>query len=75
MNMGIYLSGLQGVEQAQGLFERSAARIAQAGAKSDSVDLSQTAVSLLSAINQFGLGLDLIKVADEMQKSAINILA
>jgi len=41
----------------------------------DTVDLSQEAVSLLAAKNQFAVGVDLLKTAENMQKSLINLLA
>ncbi len=41
----------------------------------DNVDLSQQAVSLLTAKkNQFAANLNVLKIADEMQKSIINLV-
>ncbi|HLH01149.1 MAG TPA: hypothetical protein VKX25_00135 [Bryobacteraceae bacterium] len=75
--MNIYSAGIQTIGQAQVQFERSAAAITRAGfpSSSDTVDLSTEAVSLLSAKNQFGAGLDLIKIGDEMQKSTLSLIA
>jgi hypothetical protein len=79
--MGISGIALQGLDQAQGRFDQAAGQIASIGASSDdgtdvdTVDLSQAAVSLLSAKNDFATSLKLLKIADEMQGQAIDILA
>jgi hypothetical protein len=41
----------------------------------DTVELSQEAVGLLSAKDQFGANIDVLKIVDDMQKSAIQLLA
>ena len=71
---------LQGMQQAQQQVDNSARRIASAGLpgayppNADSVDLSTEAVSLLTAKSQFGVNVQVLKVADEMQKSLINLV-
>ncbi len=72
----------QGLQKAQGQFDQSAQRIAQSGLNtgqsqtpSDSVNLSDAAVSLLGAQNQYEANLGVAHVADQMQKAAINLLA
>lgn len=72
--MTITFSGLQAIEQGQTQFTQASARFTSPAASGDTASLSDSAVSLLSAKNQFETGLDLIKVADKMQKTAIDIL-
>jgi len=70
-----------GLDVAQSRFEKAATGLATAGAftpdttPADTVSLSQQTVALLSAKNEFSTDLRLVHVADEMQKSALNILA
>lgn len=45
------------------------------GAAPDQVSLSDDAVALLQAKTSYQANLDSIKVADEMQKSALSLLA
>lgn len=79
--MEISRIALQSLNQAQGRFEQAAGQVASIGGNSsdgnpaDSVDLSQAAVSLLSAKNDFATSLKLLKVADEMQGQVIDLLA
>jgi len=79
--MDVSSTALQGLDQAQAQVNRSAARLASigtstaAGAGVDTADLSQEMVSLLAAKNQFGANIDILKIADEMQKNTINLLA
>ncbi len=81
--MDVLATALSGLDRAQGLFEQSANRLIGAtGASpssgqpaSDAVDLSQAAVSLLTAKNQFALNINLLEVAENMQKTTIDILA
>jgi len=80
-DVDVLSSALQGLSQAQNQFEQSAARLTRSTTASpgsmaaDTVDLSQEAVSLLAAKNQFAVGVDLLKTAENMQKSLINLLA
>ena len=79
--MDVSSIALQGLEQAQAQLERSAGRLARVGANTpqgagvDQVDLSQEAVAMLSAKNQFSSNINVLKIADDMQKSVINLLA
>ena len=72
----------QGLQQAQGQFEQTARQIAQVGLNagqsqtpSDSVNLSDAAVSLLSSKNQYETDLGVAQIASEMQKATLNLLA
>lgn len=63
---------------AQTRFDQAAAGIASMGTADnpvDSVSLSDQAVALLSARTQYTTDLKLIHVGDEMQQSALNLLA
>lgn len=78
--MDISSIALQGLQQAQSQFENSAIRVSNAGAASpngsgiDTVDLSSAAVQMLASKNQFTANINVLKIADEMQKSIINLL-
>lgn len=63
-----------GLNVAQTRFEKAATGIASAAVEPDSVSLSQQAVDLLSAKNQVGVDLKVTHIADEMQKSLLNLL-
>jgi hypothetical protein len=73
--MDVSSIALQGLQQAQVQLESAAQRVAGAGsATSDTADLSREAVSILSAKNDFAANINVMKVADDMQKSLINLL-
>lgn len=69
-----------GLEVAQSRFDKAATGIASASESTgpappaDTVSLSQQAVSLLSARNEFQTDLQLAHVADEMHKATVNLL-
>lgn len=69
----------QGLDQAQGQFEQAARQVTRAtipaSQPDDSLSLSDAAVALLSAKNQFAADINLAKTADEMQKATLNLLA
>ncbi len=72
-------AGLAGLQQADKLLNQTASRLAQlplsARASQDSVSLSGNAVALLQARNSYQANLDSVKVADEMQRSTLSLLA
>jgi flagellar hook protein FlgE len=71
-------SALQGMSRAQTQFDKAAANIARATTVSptggDIVDLSAPMVSMLESRNSFDANTKVFKVADEMQKSLLNIV-
>jgi hypothetical protein len=77
------LSGiaLRGLDRAQSRFERAAERLTATGADSpdgapaDTVDLSAATVGLLAARAEFAAQIQLLKVADEMERRAFDVLA
>jgi flagellar basal body rod protein FlgC len=71
--MDISSIALQGVQQAQVQLDNSVQRLTQA-TSGDVVDLSQEAVALLSAKNQFSANINVLKIAGNMQKNVINLL-
>jgi flagellar hook protein FlgE len=77
--MEICRIALQGLNQAQGSFEKAAARMANAAAPDspagDSVNLSDAAVSLLAARSQFEANLKTLQTADQMAQHAIDLVA
>ena len=76
--MDISAIALSGLNQAQTNFETAARRVASAGgsnAPEDTVDLSANMVALIQAKNDFTANLNTVKVADEMQRTALDMLA
>jgi len=74
--MDVTAIALQSIDQAQVQLEAAAAGIASDGAQSGdaaTVDLSTEVVALLSAKNQFSLGIATLKIADQTQQSALNL--
>lgn len=79
--MGISAIALQGLQQADAQLTNAASRIASAAALSpdgsnvDVVDISAEMVALLSARNQFSVNVATLKVANEVQQKAVNLIA
>jgi hypothetical protein len=71
---------LQGLEQAQTQFGQAARNLASIGSPSpagtdvDTVSLSDQTVSLLSAKNAFELNISVMKIANEMEGHAVDLL-
>jgi hypothetical protein len=72
-------TALGGLHQAEDLLNQTASRLAESplgtGAGADQVSLSDDAVSLLEVKTSYQANLDSIKVADEMEKSTLSLLA
>jgi hypothetical protein len=71
----------QGLQQAQGQFDRTAQSVAQMGltpapsqTPADSVSLSDAAVSLLSSKSQFETDLAVAHTGKEMEKATLALL-
>ncbi len=79
--MDLSTIALQGLQQADAQLESAASKIASfgtnspAGANLDIVDLSAAVVALVSAKNQYSANLSTLKVADEIQKTSIDLRA
>ena len=69
----------QGLHQADGQFDQAAQRVTQATLDTqpgpDSVSLSDAAVGLLTAKNQFETQVAVAHTADDMQKATLSLLA
>ena len=72
MSMSAISSGLSGLQRATQKFEGSAARIANPNSGGD---MAEDLVNVLTAKLEFEASTKVIKVASDMQKSAIDILA
>jgi hypothetical protein len=77
--MDVSTIALQGLQRSQTQLESTARRLSTAGSSADgtpvdTADLSQAAVALITAKNQFAANLNVVKVADQMQKSVLNLL-
>ena len=73
--MDVSSVALGGLNQAQATLENTAKRINGAAEQGDSVDLSSSAVALLQAKGDFEANIQVLKVADQLEKSAINLIA
>jgi flagellar basal body rod protein FlgC len=77
--MDISAIALQGVEQAQVQMQTAVSNLAGAapadGANLDTVTLSAEMVALMSAKTQFAASVATLKTADQVQQSAINLMA
>jgi hypothetical protein len=80
-DMDVSAIALQGLQQADAQVEQAASTIASfgastpAGANLDVVDLSSAILALSSAQTQSSVNLSTLKVADQMQKSVIDMIA
>jgi flagellar hook protein FlgE len=72
MTISAMSSGLSGLQRATQKFETGAARIAN---PNSGADLATELVNVLTAKLDFEASTKIIKVASDMQKSAIDILA
>jgi len=72
-------TALGGLHEAEDQVNRTASLLARSpfstGAPQDEVSLSDAAVSLLEAKISYNANLDSIKVADDMQKSTLSLVA
>jgi flagellar hook protein FlgE len=79
--MDLSAIALQGLEQGQVQLEKAAIRLANVGAESpdgaslDAVDLSAEIVALMSGKTQFSASLSILKTADDIQKTTLNVMA
>jgi flagellar hook-associated protein FlgK len=75
--MDVMSAAASGMQQAQATLEKTAQRVAQAGANpagGDTVDLSSEMVNLMAARQQFSSSVKVAHVADEMQKSLLDMM-
>jgi len=73
--MDISSIALTGLQNAQNRFDRAAAAVTRASSNpEDVVDLSRQTVEMLAAKNQFSASVRVARVADEMQKSLLDML-
>jgi hypothetical protein len=77
--MQVTYTAAGGLQQAEDQVNRTASLLARSpfykGSQPDEVSLSDQVVSLLEAKDNYSANLDAVKVADEMQKSTLSVLA
>lgn len=73
MSISAISSGISGLQRASQRFEASAERIARPGA--EGADLAADMVDVIGAKLDFEASTKVIKIASDVQKSAIDILA
>jgi hypothetical protein len=71
--MQVTYIALAGLNRVESLLNQTASQMARS--PQDTVSLSDEALSLVQAKDLYQVNLDTIKVADEMQKSTISLLA
>jgi flagellar hook protein FlgE len=64
---------LAGMQSAESTVNRVATKVASSGFNGDQVDLSQEAVSLMSAQNDFASNVKVVQTMDEMNQSLLDI--
>ena len=71
-------SALEGINRSEAQFNRAADRIAQLPpaqpAQSDQVDLSAEAVALIQSKNSFEANTNVLKVADELDRTLMDLM-
>lgn len=72
--MNISAIALGGLEQAQADLLRASQQAAHPAEPVDAVSLSNEAVAVISAKNQFEAGISVLETADQMEQSALSIL-
>jgi flagellar hook protein FlgE len=73
--MEISAVALQGLERAQERLAATAQRLARAADPADTVDLAAETVALLESRHAFAVNARVLKTADQMQQSLIDLLA
>jgi flagellar basal body rod protein FlgB len=79
--MDVSAIALQGLDQASAQLDAAASRIASAGtsypdgANLDTVSLSAEMVALMSATTLYSANINMLKTAEQMQKSTIDMTA
>jgi flagellar basal body rod protein FlgG len=73
--MSVSSIALNGLNQAQATLENVEKRISGAAGRGDAVGLSTDAVNLIQAKSDFEANIKVLEVADELNKSAIDLLA
>ena len=70
-------AALQGLHESSALLNRAASRFARssAGPAQDSLSLSDDAEAILQARDGYAANLATLKVADEMEKSTLSLIA
>ena len=70
-------SALGGLHRAETLLNQTASQLAQSpfAAPEDQISLSDAAVALIEARSSYQANLNSIKVADQMQKSTLSLIA
>jgi len=75
MTISSIASGITGMQRAADRFEASANRVARFGTGLEDVELTTEMVGVLEAKSAFKANATIVRVADQMAKSVIDILA
>lgn len=74
-NMVSFSAPLLGLDRAVSSLDRTASKVARLGFSGDSLDLGPEMVALIEARRSFEANTKVVKVEDEMTRSALNIVA
>ena len=63
-----------GLPKAEILLDKAAVQVSRASDQQDAVNLSSGAVALIQAKNDFSANVNVLKVADQMEKTTIDLV-
>lgn len=72
--MNVSSISMGGLRQAEAGFQKAASQLSNAADSADSVSLSDAAVSMMESRNAYDANIQTLKVADRMEKEAIDII-
>lgn len=72
--MNVTSVAMNGLHQAEAGFQKAASQLSSAADSADSVSLSDAAVGMMESRNEYSANIQTLKVADRMDKEAIDII-
>lgn len=72
--MNVSAIATNGLQQAEAGFQKAASQLSGAADAGDSVSLSDAAVGMIENRNAYSADIQTLKVADQMEKEAIDII-
>ena len=72
--MNVSAIAMGGLQQAEAGFQKAAGQVSNAADEADSVSLSDAAVGMMENRETYAANIETLKVADQMEKEAIDII-
>lgn len=72
--MNVTSVATNGLHQAEAGFQKAASQLSSAADSTDSVSLSDAAIGMMESRNEYSANIQTLKVADQMEKEAIDII-